>query len=82
MYKRQAYYLTIKGVSGLAAVIGMIPLWILMSAINPLFNTQGEVILFTCFGGRPYTFEALCYGMSLGAMFVSVILWLSLIHIL
>lgn len=53
----------------------MIPLWILMSAINPLFNTQGEVILFTCFGGRPYTFEALCYGMSLGAMFVSVILW-------
>ena len=70
-----AYYLTVKGASGLAAVIGMIPLWIFLSVIYPLFNTLGEVILFTYFGGRPYTFEALCYGMSLGAMFVSVILW-------
>ena len=53
----------------------MIPIWIALSVINPLFNTRGDVVLFTYFGDRPYTFEALCYGMALGAMFVSVILW-------
>lgn len=70
-----AYYLTIKGRGGLKAVLGMIPLWAALSIINPLFNTRGEIILFTYFSGRPYTMEALCYGMALGGMFVTIIMW-------
>lgn len=70
-----SYYLTIRGRKGLKTVFGIIPVWIAMSVINPLLNTRGDIILFTYFGDRPYTFEALCYGMALGAMFISVILW-------
>ena len=70
-----AYYLTIKGGKGIKVVLGMIPVWIALSVINPLVNTRGDIVLFTYFGDRPYTFEALCYGMAVGAMFVSVIMW-------
>lgn len=56
-------------------VIGMIGLFFTLSFINPLFNTQGEWVLFTYFGERPYTLEALCYGMALAAMFISVLTW-------
>lgn len=70
-----AYYLTIRGSRGIKIVLGMIPVWIALALINPLVNTRGSIVLFTYFNGRPYTLEALCYGIALGAMFVSVILW-------
>ena len=70
-----AYYLTIRGSRGIKIVLGMIPVWIVLAVINPLVNTRGSIVLFTYFNDRPYTFEALCYGIALGAMFVSVILW-------
>lgn len=47
-----------------------------IALINPLFNTDGENVLFTCLG-RPYTVEALCHGASTATMFVSMILWFS-----
>lgn len=55
----------------------MTSLFFILSFINPLFNTQGERVLFTYFGGRVYTLEALCYGMALAAMFVSILTWFS-----
>ena len=69
------YYLTIKGQKGWKLVCGMIPLLLVLSFINPLFNTYGEHVLITYFGGRPYTLEALCYGAALGSMMVSVLMW-------
>ncbi len=56
-------------------LLGMVILGSLLSFVNPLFNTQGEHVLFTYFGGRPYTFEALCYGIALAAMFVTILTW-------
>ena len=47
---------------------------VLVAAVNPLFNTLGETILFTLFG-RPYTWQALCYGGCAGMMFAAVSLW-------
>ncbi len=70
-----AYYLSIRGIRGVKMVLGMIPVFVLLSVLNPLLNKRGAMVLFTYFGDRPYTLEALCYGMALGAMFVSVILW-------
>ncbi|MDO4546383.1 MAG: energy-coupling factor transporter transmembrane component T [Bacillota bacterium] len=70
-----AYYLTIKGLRGLKLIVGMIPVYLFLSLINPVLNTRGQQVLFTYFGGRPYTLEALYYGMALAAIFVSVILW-------
>ena len=69
------YYLTVKGRRGWKLVLGMIPLLMVLSLINPLFNTYGDHVLFSYFGGRPYTLEALCYGAALGTMMVSVLMW-------
>lgn len=70
-----AYYLSIKGSRGIKLVLGMVPVFAALAVLNPILNTRGAIVLFTYFGDRPYTLEALCYGMALGAMFVSVILW-------
>lgn len=69
------YYMTIKGKQGIKFVIQMLPVFVVLSVINPLFNTYGERILFTYFGGRPYTLEALIYGMALATMIVTVLFW-------
>ncbi len=55
-------------------LLRLLPVFLLVAAMNPLFNTQGQRVLFQVFG-RPYTLEALLYGMALGAMFVTMLLW-------
>lgn len=69
------YYLTAKGRQGWKFVLGMVPLLLVLSLINPLFNTYGEHVIFHYMGGRPYTLEALGYGMALASMMVSVLMW-------
>ena len=69
------YYINIKGRKGFKLLFGMIPLFIILSIVSPLLNPNGDTVLFTYFGGRPYTLEALYYGMALTAMFISIIAW-------
>lgn len=69
------YYITIRGRAGVKYMLGMIPLYLVLSIVNPFFNPSGEHILFTYFGGRTFTLEALLYGLVLSALFVSVINW-------
>ena len=69
-----AYYVVLKG-NCLKYLAGMGGIFVVISLINPLFSTYGEHILFTWPWGRPYTLEALCYGMVLGAMFVTILTW-------
>lgn len=69
-----AYYLALKGRKGLKVVLGMIPLFALVSVLNPVFNAMGDTVLFSLFG-RPFTYESLAYGMCIAAMLVSVLLW-------
>lgn len=68
------YYLTVQGKKGLKFVTGMGFLLVVLSVLNPVFNTLGETVLFTYFE-RPYTLEALFYGIALSAMLVSVLSW-------
>ena len=70
------YYLTLMGAKGLKLLGGMVPMFLLITLINPLFNTYGKTVLFTYFD-RPYTFEAVCYGMTLGGMFLLMMVWFS-----
>lgn len=70
-----AYYITIKGLKGFKFIFFMAPVFLVLSALNPVFNTRGSIVLFTYFGGRPYTLEALFYGMAVAAMFVAIITW-------
>ncbi|MDY3249438.1 MAG: energy-coupling factor transporter transmembrane component T [Candidatus Choladocola sp.] len=69
------YYLTLQKEKGLRFIFGMVSLFCLLSLINPVFNTYGETVLFVWPGGRPYTREALYYGMALAAMMISVLAW-------
>lgn len=56
-------------------VLGLIPVFVFISGVNPLFNDYGQRVLFTLFG-RPYTLEALLYGMAIAGIFVSMLLWI------
>ena len=68
------YYGMLKGRKGLTVLAGLIPLALLITVSNPLFNTYGEHVLFHVFG-RPYTAEALLYGAVLAGIFVDMMIW-------
>ena len=68
------YYLLLNGRKGWKIILGLLPLFLFLTAINPVFNTYGETPLFYLFG-KPYTREALCYGAAIAAVFVTMILW-------
>ena len=68
------YYLLLNGKKGWKAILGLLPMFVVLTAINPLFNTLGATLLFHVFGRR-YTLEALIYGATLASMFVIIFLW-------
>lgn len=68
------YYMLLKPRTGWKLVVGMIPVFLFVSAINPLFNTGGEQVLFWVFG-RPYTLESLYYGMATAGILVVMMVW-------
>lgn len=68
------YYLLLSGKKGLKTLLGLVPIFLLLTAINPLFNTMGKTPLFHLLG-RPYTLEALHYGGALAGTIVVMILW-------
>lgn len=69
------YYISVRGRRAWPFISVMVLLLFAVSVINPLFNTSGETVLFSLPGGRPYTLEALFYGMAVAAMFVSIMTW-------
>ena len=50
-------------------------LFLMISVLNPVFNTLGDTILFTYLNQRPYTLEALCFGMNMALMFGAILTW-------
>ena len=68
------YYLLLNGHKGWKLILGLVPLFLLLTAINPLLNTYGQTPLFYLFG-RPYTLEALAYGAAVASVFVVMMLW-------
>ena len=73
------YYLLLHGPGGRKLILGLLPWFMIMTLINPLFNTQGETLLFFLFG-RPYTLEALFYGADLAAIFMTMTVWFGCCH--
>lgn len=68
------YYLTLRGLRALAALGFLMPMFLFITLINPLFNREGSHILFTLFG-NPYTLEALWYGMAVAGVFLVMMIW-------
>ena len=58
------YYAVLAGRRSLRMFAGMAVLFTVVTLVNPLFNTRGDIVLFTYFD-RPYTLEAFAYGMLL-----------------
>ena len=69
-----SYFLILKGSAGFRFLVSMVPVFLLITVLNPLINTSGELVLFSLFG-RPYTLEALCYGLIIAAVFLITMLW-------
>lgn len=70
-----AYLITIKGAGAFKYIGVLAVVCAIIAVINPFFNIYGEHVLFTVFGGRPYTLEALFYGLKIGGMFATILLW-------
>ena len=68
------YYLLLNGKKGMKMLMALLPLFLFMTAINPLFNVYGKTLLFHVFG-RPYTLEALLYGAAIAAVLVVMLIW-------
>ena len=68
------YYLLLNGKKGWKTILSLLPMFLILTVINPLFNTLGATKLFEIFGRR-YTLEALIYGGALASMFVIMMLW-------
>lgn len=51
-------------------------LFVLISIVNPLFSANGSTVIFAYFS-RPFTLEALAYGMCAAAVFCGALQWLS-----
>lgn len=72
------YSVSIKGKKGMKFnLFYLLPMLLLMAALNPVFNHAGVTILFYAKDGNPVTLESILYGIASAAMFVSVILWFS-----
>lgn len=69
------YYLILRGRSAGRLFRWIVPLCVLVTAVNPLFDPLGATVLFTWWAGRPYTLEALYAGFSAGVMVATVLLW-------
>lgn len=68
------YYCLLNGWKGLKMVGLSIPVFLFLTFANPLVNHDGERILTYVFG-RPYTLEALIYGMVIAGMLIAMLMW-------
>ena len=68
------YYFLIHGSKGRKVLFYCVPVFVFLTLVNPLVNLDGEHVLTHIFG-RPYTLEALLYGMVIAGMLVAMLLW-------
>ena len=68
------YFLLLNGRKGIKMLLALLPLFLIMTVVNPLFNTYGATTLFHVLG-RPYTREALVYGAAIASVFVVMLIW-------
>ena len=68
------YYVLLKGRDAFKMAFLLLPVFLIITLINPLFNTLGKTELFLLFG-KPYTLEALYYGAVVGGIFVVMMFW-------
>lgn len=56
-------------------LIFMMPLFMVVALMNPLFNHYGVTVLFYLYNGNPVTLESVVYGLAMAVMLCEVIIW-------
>lgn len=74
------YYRSLKGDQALKRIAGLLLAALGIALVNPFFSAFGERVLFTYFGGRTYTAEALIYGFTTGGIFYTMMMWFGSYH--
>lgn len=69
------YYLLLAGRGGVKRMIGILLAAIVIAVVNPLFSAEGSRVLLWMPWGRPYTGEALVFGILTGTGCAAVLLW-------
>ena len=73
-----AYLLSVNGKKSIGFLLKFcLPMALITAFINPAFNHQGMTILLYFDNGNPLTLESILYGLSSGAMLVTLLLWFS-----
>ena len=72
------YYLLLHGAKGWRHLSMWLPVFAVLTLVNPLFNPRGEHVLLVVFG-RPYTWEALLYGAVIAGAIPALSLLLVLV---
>ncbi len=73
-----AYSAVLKGKKTVKTnILFMLPMLIVMAAVNPAFNHEGVTIIAYLTNGNPLTLESILYGLAAAAMIAAVICWFS-----
>ena len=70
-----ACLITIRRRRALKTIAVLTAVFVVIAVLNPIFNANGQQVLFVMPWGNNYCLEALCYGIAIGAVFVTVMLW-------
>ena len=72
------YNLFLKGWRALSKSLSwQLPLLAIITLLNPLMNSSGSTVLFVWGGHHAFYLEALLYGLFMGLMLITVLLWFS-----
>lgn len=70
-----ACYLSVGGALKTRTLAYFVAVFVFVSLLNPVFNTMGDTLIFAYFGGRPFTLEALAFGVSSALMLAGMMVW-------
>ena len=70
------FFIKLRGVRSAGFILKLaLPVALITSVINVLFNHRGETVLARFPNGSPITLESLLYGLSAAVMMASVLIW-------
>lgn len=71
-----AYLLYLQGRKGFLRQVGyLVPILVLMTVMNPMFNHEGVTVLWYLPNDNPVTMEAVCFGLASAGMMGASIVW-------
>lgn len=74
------YYVLLMGRRAVKNILIYIPLGLIAAVVNPLFSHQGATILGYFPDGNPVTLESILYGLGMGLLLITMLIWLSILN--